>query len=72
MAYSVTIFKPYPFEAGQKIRIDGGSRKGDWEVVSVNDKKVTLRCPVSDVEVEWGRFCYCSEERENEQWPLDD
>lgn len=72
MCHNVTIFKPFPFRAGQKIRIDSGSRKGDWEVIGVTDKKVTLRCPVSDVEVEWSMFCYFSEERENEQWPLDD
>ena len=72
MSHNVTIFKPYLFQAGQKIRIDGGHRKVDWEVLGMTDKKVTLRCPVSDVEVEWAIFCYFSEERENEQWPLDD
>jgi hypothetical protein len=72
MADRVIVFKAYGFEAGQKIRIDGGPRQGDWEVVGVTDKKVRLRCPVSDVEVEWAKFCYFCEERENQQWPLDD
>ena len=72
MTHKVTVFKPYPFQAGQKIRIDSGSRKGDWQVVSVTDKKVTLRCPVSDVEVQWARFCYVTDEKENQQWPLED
>lgn len=72
MAHKVTIFNPYPFQAGQKMRIDSGPRKGDWEVLSVNDKKITLRCPISGTEVEWSRFCYFSEERENEKWPRED
>ena len=69
--FKVTIFKPYPFEVGQKIRIDGGTRQGDWEVVSVNEAKVRLRCPVSNREFEWHRFCYVTDEREKEVWPLD-
>ena len=72
MANSVTIFKPYPFEIAQKIRIESGPRKGDWEVINLDDKKVALRCPISGIEVKWDRFCYWSEERENEQWPLVD
>jgi hypothetical protein len=72
MAHNVTIFKQYPFRQGQKIRIEDGARKGDWQVTSVNDKKVTLRCPISNVEVQWARFCYFAQELENKQWPLDD
>ena len=37
--HKVIIFKPYPFEAGQKIHIDGGPRNGDWEVIDVTDRK---------------------------------
>ena len=66
---TVTIFKPYNFKPGQKIRIDGGKRAGDWEVVNQTEKTVTLRCPVSGREFEWNRFCYFTEKRENEQWP---
>jgi len=52
------IFKPYPFKPGQKIKIEGGKRAGDWEVIAITDSKVTLRCPVSGREFEWARFCY--------------
>lgn len=69
---NVTIFKPYPFEAGQKIYIQEGPRRGDWEVVDVTSRKVKLRCPISMREFEWNRFCYFVEERENEQWPHHD
>lgn len=69
---TVTLFKPYAFRVGQKIRIEGGKRNGDWEVVAVGDVKVTLRCPISGREFEWARFCYWVEDREGEQWPLED
>jgi hypothetical protein len=72
VADNVTTFKQYSFQQGQKIRIEDGRRKGDWQVVDVTEKKVTLRCPVSNVEVQWARFCYFAQELENEQWPLDD
>ena len=42
----VVIFKPYPFADGQKIYIDGGPRKGDWEVVGIGDRKIKLRCHI--------------------------
>ena len=67
--HDVTVFKPYPFAVGQKILIDGGPRKGDWEVVSVSDRKVTLRCPFSRREFDWNRFCYVVEERAGVAWP---
>jgi hypothetical protein len=50
--HHVIVFEPYPFKVGQKIRIEGGKRKGDWEVVGVGDAKVTLRCPISHREFE--------------------
>ncbi len=67
--HKVTLFQPYPFTQGQKIRIMGGKRGGDWEVVGVSEAKVKLRCPVSGRQFEWDRFCYFIEERENEAWP---
>lgn len=67
--YDVTIFEPYSFRAGQKIRIKGGKRNGDWEVIDVSDAKVTLRCPISGRQFEWARFCYLVEERKEELWP---
>lgn len=53
-----TRFSPYPFQIGEKIFVDSGPRRGDWEVIGVSEKTVTLRCPVSGREFEWSRFCY--------------
>ncbi len=70
--HHVTLFEPYPFEVGQKIRIEGGKRHGDWEVVGVSDSKVTLKCPISHREFEWTRFCYHIEDRPGDVWPQSD
>jgi len=67
--HDVTVFKPYPFRVGQKINIEDGPRKGDWEVVAVNDRKVKLRCPFSQREFEWNRFCYVVDEQAGVHWP---
>jgi hypothetical protein len=67
--HDVTVFKPYAFQVGQKIFIDGGPRKGDWEVVAVTDRKVKLRCPLSKREFDWNLFCYAAEERTGVPWP---
>jgi len=64
-------FRPYPLQVGQKIFIDGGPRRGDWEVVDLTDRKVKLRCPLSGREVEWDRFCYLVKERRG-TWPHPD
>ncbi|MBW1636050.1 MAG: hypothetical protein JRC87_08930 [Deltaproteobacteria bacterium] len=69
MKYDVTVFTPCSFKTGQKIRIEGGRRKGDWEVVAVGEHMVTLRCPVSKKEYEWPFFCYFTEEKKEEEWP---
>ena len=68
---NVTIFSPYPFTVGEKIRIDGGRRKGDWEVVALNDRTVRLKCPVSLREFEFNRFCYFTRSEKSE-WPSKD
>jgi hypothetical protein len=68
----VTFFRPYPFEIGQKIRIEGSKRQGDWEVVGLDDHKVRLRCPVSGREFEWDWFCYFVREEDGVVWPLED
>lgn len=65
----ITIFTPFPFILGQKINISAGPRRGDWEVIGLNERKVSLRCPVSGREFEWDRFCYLAEIRKQE-WPL--
>lgn len=69
---TVVIFKPFPFLVGQKIYIDGGARSGDWEVVGVTERKVKLRCPISQREFDWDRFCYFTEERSGVEWPRKD
>ncbi len=68
MEHSVAVFKPYPFEVGQKIYIDGSRRAGDWEVIDITETKVTLRCPISKKELTWNRFCYSVEEK-TQEWP---
>jgi len=70
--HDVTRFKPYPFKIGQKIHIEDGPRKGDWEVIGVSKSKVSLRCPISLREFEWKRFCYFVEEENNIEWPEKD
>ena len=69
---TVMKFRPYPFRVGQKIHIEGGPRGGDWEVLDVSDRKVRLRCPVSQREFEWARFCYFVDEQENVEWHRQD
>ena len=69
---AVTIFRPYPFRVGQKIYIEAGPRRGDWEVVGLSDRKVKFRCPMSLREVEWDRFCYFAEETNDSPWPHSD
>jgi len=69
---TVTFFTPYPFRTGQKINLTEGPRKGDWEVIGVTERKVTLRCPISLREFEWNRFCYVVDEREDVEWPKKD
>ena len=66
--HQVVVFNPFPFVVGQRIRIDGGPRAGDWQVIGLSDAKVRLRCPVSGREVEGDRFCYLAATREQE-WP---
>lgn len=65
----VTVFKPYPFEVGQKIHIASGRRAGDWQVTGVSETKVTLRCPVTHKQFEWARFCYFVNNRDDPAWP---
>lgn len=70
--HNVIIFRRYPFKVGQKIYIEDGPRRGDWEVVGVSDRKLKLRCPISKREFEWNRFCYFKEETDNSPWPHPD
>ena len=65
----LTLFKPYPFQEGEKIRISDGPRAGDWLVEKVSTHKITLKCPVSNREFSWDRFCYVTEILHKAQWP---
>ena len=67
--HKVTMFKPYPFQVGQKIRIEDSTRSGDWEVADVTERKVSLRCPISNKEYTLDRFCYLAEEKDDATWP---
>ena len=69
MDCNVTVFKPYSFKVGQKIRIEESRRKGDWEVVAISEHKITLRCPFSKKEFEWTKFCYLVDEEKGVEWP---
>jgi hypothetical protein len=67
--HEVTRFRPYPFTIGQRIRIDGGPRSGDWEVIGLSEHTVTLRCPISGREFKWDRFCYLVDDAGLSEWP---
>lgn len=67
--HKIVMFRPYPFKVGEKIHIEGGPRDGDWEVIDIGERKFKLRCPVSQREFEWDRFCYFVDESEGVQWP---
>lgn len=71
MGYDVTVFEPYPFKVGQKIRIENSRRAGDWEIAAVGTHSVTLRCPISKKEFEWNKFCYLVNEENDTVWPRD-
>ena len=65
----VIIFKEYPLEVGQKIHVKGGSRRGDWLVIGMTDKKIKLQCPVSAREVEWEKIFGFVELSTRAEWP---
>lgn len=54
----IEVFRPYAFRVGQRMRIEGGPRAGDWEVVGLDEGHVKLRCPVTGRQVRWALFCY--------------
>lgn len=69
MKHDVLVFKQYPFAVGDKIRIEGGRRQGDWEVAAIEEHTVVLRCPISKKEFSWKRFCYLVEKEDGVDWP---
>lgn len=72
MKHDVLVFEQYPFSVGDKIRIDNGRRKGDWEVAAIEEHKVTLRCPISKKEFSWNKFCYVTRKEKGAEWPQKD
>ena len=64
----IAFFRSYPFEVGQKINIEDGPRKGDWEILDYDGNKLTLRCPVSNIKISCTQFCYFVDEAVQE-WP---
>lgn len=68
MEHQVTTFKTYAFKKGQKIRIEGSQRSGDWLVADTSDYKVTLECPITKKQFTWTKFCYHVEDKIME-WP---
>ncbi len=57
------LFRQYPFKVGETIKIEDGSRKGDWEVIGLTKNKLKLKCLRSRKEYEWDRFCYLVTEK---------
>jgi hypothetical protein len=70
--HNVLIFRPYALQPGHKIHIDGGPRRGDWEVMEVREYKIKLRCPVSFREIECDHFYSFEEEGAGVPWPRHD
>jgi hypothetical protein len=65
----VLVLRPYPVRLGQKIYIEAGPRHGDWQIIEVSDRKMKLRCPISQREIECDRFCYVVTEAADIPWP---
>ncbi|MHC1742989.1 MAG: hypothetical protein AB9873_08160 [Syntrophobacteraceae bacterium] len=70
--HDVYRFRLFPLRVGNKIHIDGGNLRGDWEVVGVGDRKVRLRCPVSGREVERDLFHAFVSLQKGVEWPEHD
>ena len=66
---TVLILRPYPVKVGQKITIESGPRRGDWEIIGVGDRKLRLRCPISQRELDADWFCYVVTEAAGIPWP---
>lgn len=49
------VFETYPVKPGDRIFINDGPWKGDWDIVEVSDRKVKVKCPFKGDEYEWKR-----------------
>ena len=38
--HDVVVFKPYPFRVGEKLNIEEGPRRGDWEVIVITSYSI--------------------------------
>lgn len=72
MKHDVLVFKQYPFAVGDKIRIEDGRRRGDWQVAAIKEHALVLRCPLSKKEFSWNKFCYLAGKEEGGVWPQAD
>jgi len=53
-----TIFKPYPFRVGEKIKRLRKGKMEDWEVAQVDEETVTVQCPIHGDVITWKRSHY--------------
>ena len=44
---AVRRFRKYPLKVGDRVFLEDGPRRGEWEVMDIEDEKMTLRCPIS-------------------------
>jgi hypothetical protein len=40
-------FRRTPLKVGERIWLEDGPDPGEWEVMAVEDDKITLRCPIA-------------------------
>ena len=40
-------FRRTPLKVGERIWLEDGPEQGEWEVMSVEEDKITLRCPIA-------------------------
>ncbi|MBN2808106.1 MAG: hypothetical protein JXR80_01295 [Deltaproteobacteria bacterium] len=48
-----TVFEPYEFTVGERILRRRKGKLEDWDVIAVNDKEVTVKCPFHGMELTW-------------------
>jgi hypothetical protein len=63
------ILRPYPVRVGQKITIQAGPRRGDWEIIGVGDGKLRRCGPISHQELDCDWFCSVVTEAAGIPWP---
>ena len=63
MSYRTTIFEPYPFRVGERIKRRRKGKLEDWDVIAVTADEVIVKCPFHGMELTWKRnqFWYAGE-----------